>query len=65
MVIKAYRQILLEHKLINSIMSGYFCIGFIDFMIKGKSLTEFTDLFWPNNLKKNDGKILTYFMTNV
>ena len=34
-------------------------------MIKGKSLTEFTNLFWPNNLKKNDGKILTYFMTNV
>ena len=24
----------------NSILSGYFCIGFIDFMLKGKSLLE-------------------------
>ena len=31
----------------DSIMCGYFCIGFIDFMFKGKSLTEFTNLFSP------------------
>ena len=29
----------------DSIMCGYFCIGFIDFMFKGNSLTDFTDLF--------------------
>ena len=31
------------------VMCGYFCIGFIDFMLKGKSLTDFTNLFSPNN----------------
>ena len=33
----------------NSIKCGYFCIGFIDFMIAGKTLTDFTNLFSPNN----------------
>ena len=36
----------------DSIMSGYFCVGFIDFMLEGKTLIEFTNLFSPNNLKK-------------
>ena len=35
-------------------MCGYFCIRFIDFMPKGKTLAEFTNLFSPNNFKKND-----------
>ena len=26
----------------DSIMCGYFCIGFIDFMLKGKSLLDYT-----------------------
>ena len=33
-------------------MCGYFCIRFIDFMLAGKALTDFTNLFSPNNLKK-------------
>ena len=33
----------------DSIMCGYFCIGFIDFMFAGKTLTEFSNLFSPNN----------------
>ena len=49
----------------DSIMCGYFRIGFIDFMLAGKTLIEFTNLFSPNNLKKNDDIILNYFMTNV
>ena len=49
----------------DSIMCGYFCIGFIDFMLAGKTLTEFTNLFSPNNFKKNDDIILNYFMSNV
>ena len=36
----------------DSIMCGYFCIGFINFMLKGKSLTKYTNLFSPNNFKK-------------
>ena len=31
----------------NSIMCGYFCIGFIDFMLAGKTLIYFTSLFFP------------------
>ena len=38
----------------DSIMYGYFCIGFINYMIEGKSLTDFTNHFSPNNFKKND-----------
>ena len=34
-------------------------------MLEGKSLTDFTNLFSPNNFLKNDDKILKYFMTNV
>ena len=49
----------------NSIMCGYFCIGFIDFMLAGKTLTEFTNLFSPNNFKRNDDIVLNYFMRNV
>ena len=33
----------------DSIMFEYFCIGFIDVMLKGSSLTDFTSLFSPNN----------------
>ena len=46
-------------------MCEYFCIGFIDFMLKGKILTDFTNLFSPNNFDKNDDIILKYFMTNI
>ena len=34
----------------NSIMCGYFRIEFTDFMLAGKSLTDFTNLFSSNNL---------------
>ena len=42
-------------------MCRYFCIGFIDFMLKGKTLLECTDLFSPNDYEKNDKIILKYF----
>ena len=45
----------------DSIMCGYFCIGFINFMFNGKSLTDYTNLFSPNDYKKNDDIILKYF----
>ena len=45
----------------NSIMCGYFCIGFIDFMLGGKKLTDFTSLFSPYDFDKNDKIILGYF----
>ena len=49
----------------DSIMCRYFCIGFIDFMFKGKSLTEYRNLFSPNDFKENDDTILNYFMNNT
>ena len=48
----------------DSVMCGYFCIGFIDFMLKGNNLTDFTKLFLPNTFKKTDDIILNYFLTN-
>ena len=45
----------------DSIMCGYFCIGFINFMFNGKSLTDYTNLFSPNDFNKNDDIILKYF----
>ena len=33
----------------DSIMCGYFCIGFINFMFNGKRLTDYTNLFSANN----------------
>ena len=38
----------------DSVMCGYFCIEFINFMFKVNSLTDFTNLFLPNNFKKDD-----------
>ena len=38
----------------DSIMCEYFCIGFIDIMLAGKTLTEYTNLFLPHNFKKNE-----------
>ena len=42
-------------------MCGYFCIGFIDFMYKGKGLLEYTNIFSPNDSEKNGKIILQYF----
>ena len=46
-------------------MCEYFCIGFIDFMFKGKTMTEYANLFSLNDFKKNDDTILNYFMNNT
>ena len=45
----------------NSVMRGYFCIGFIDFMLAGKKLIDFRNMFSPHDIKKNDDIILSYF----
>ena len=46
-------------------MCGCFCIGFIDFILKGKSLTNFTNLFHKMIPKKNDDIILKYFLITL
>ena len=45
----------------NSIMWGQFCIGFIDFMLADKTLTDYANLFSPYDFDKNDSIILSYF----
>ena len=45
----------------NSIMCGYFCIRFIDFMFANKTLIDFTSLFSPYDFKKNEKIIIDYF----
>ena len=45
----------------DSVMCGYFCMGNIDFMLAGKKLTDYNDLFSPGDFKKNANIILTYF----
>ena len=45
----------------DSIMCGYFCIGFINFMFNGNSLTDYIGLFSPNDFLKKDDIILKYF----
>ena len=45
----------------NSVMFGYFCIGFIYFMLVGKKSTEITNLFSPYDFEKNDKIIVSYF----
>ena len=48
-------------QLYNSTMWGYFRIGFIDSMLKGKSLLDYRNLFSPNKYETNDQIILKYF----
>ena len=45
----------------DSIMCGYYCIEFINYMLKGKTLLDYTNLFSPNDFKKNDQVIKRIF----
>ena len=45
---------ILRIKAYDSVTCGYLCIAFIDYMFMGKSLTDYTNLFSPNNFKNND-----------
>ena len=47
----------------DSIMCRYFCIEFINYMFKGKTLLDYTNLFSPNDFKKNDRVIKRIFKT--
>ena len=43
------------------IMCGFYCIAFIEYMLAGKTLLDYTNLFSPNDYKKNDIIIYKYF----
>ena len=42
----------------NSVMCGYFCLGFFDFMVAGEKLTDFTNFFAAHDFKKKNGDII-------
>ena len=41
-------------------MCGFYCITFIEYMLAGKALLDYTNLFSPKDYKKND-KIMYIF----
>ena len=43
------------------IMCEYFCIRFKDFVVKGKILADFTNLFSPHNFEKIEKVVLDFF----
>ena len=45
----------------DSIMCGHFCREFINYMLKGKTLLDYTNLFSPKDFKKNDQVIKRIF----
>ena len=46
-----------------SAISTYFCIGFFDYMIKGETFCDYTNLFSPNEYEKNAKIMLKYFQS--
>ena len=61
LIIKTIQTNIFRIQANNLVMCQYFCIGFIDFMLKDKSITDFTNFFSPNHFKKNDDMVLNYF----
>ena len=47
----------------DSLMCGYYCITFVEYMIAGRTLLDYTN-FFPNDHKKNDKIIYKYFKEN-
>ena len=45
----------------ESIICGFYCIAFIEYTLAGKTLLDYTNLFSPNDYKKNDKIIYKYF----
>ena len=44
----------------NSILCGFYCIAFIEYMIEGTTLVDYSNLFSPNDYQKNDKIIYKY-----
>ena len=45
----------------ESIMYGFYCIAFTEYMLAGKTLLDYTNLLSPNDYKKNEKIIYKYF----
>ena len=51
-IVKTIKTYIFITQAYDSIMCGYFCIEFVDFMLAGKTLNDFTNLFSKNDVKK-------------
>ena len=45
----------------ESIMCKFYCITFIEYMLAEKTLLDYTNLFSPNDYKRNDKITYKYF----
>ena len=45
----------------GSIMCRFYCIAFIEYVVAGNALLDYTNLFSPNDFKKNGKIIYNYF----
>ena len=45
----------------DSVMCGFYCIVFIKFILAGRTLLHYSNLFFPNKYKQNDLKVYNYF----
>ena len=43
-------------------MHVFYCVAFVEDMVAGKTLLDYTILFSPNDYKKNGKKIYKYFI---
>ena len=46
-------------------MCGFYCVAFIEYMLRGKTLLDYTNFFSANNCKKNYKIIYKYLMANM
>ena len=49
----------------ESFMCGFYCIAFIGHVLVGNTLLDYTNLFSPNDYKKNDKTIYKYLKINM
>ena len=47
----------IKDNIYNSIIHGFYCITYIEYMVAGKTFLEYINLFLPNGCQKN-GKII-------
>ena len=49
----------------DSLMCGFYCFAFIEYMFAGKTLLDYTNLFSPNEYEKNNKIIYKYFKKEI
>ena len=50
---------------IDYIMCGFYCIGFIEVMLEGRTVLGYANLFSPNDFRKTGKIIYNYFKDKI